>query len=748
MDAAWVDTVSDLWKDDDPIDFIKLEKEHQLLAFEARGSLPYSGAREPPGRQPLLICLTGFGHQRDEIAEKIAAHGGKHTDDLTRRCTHLVVSRPEGKKFTAAKSWNVRTVTLDWLNQSAERGMILEEDKFDPLLSAEEQGVGAWIKKDPRRQSLGKRSRSAVTAGGEEGTRKLRKTASMKLSSQRNNLWGDILGRSDSREYSFAQEHETEAPVKQEKQTEPVRAVPAAPAAAPSGIFSNCIFYIYGFNEKRTSVLTQTIKSLDGLIASTLFEAANSNANHSFLIVPQNSQPDEHPQLPSDGLHVITEFYVEKCLHNRTFFDPADGDALGRPFPLFPIPGFSNLTVCTAAFTGIELSQVSRSVTQLGARYDEEFRQTTSVLVCKSLESMRKEKLRAALKWGVPVVTADWLWECISTGYNVPLDDFIYPEVKGRLRKKSESSLGDAPAPKPVSRMTERSHSEALVNTAKPPVAGMDPTAFDHDSPRKQSARPRSKNKKLPMPQDESAISAEFTTARTQPAPPTVDPPLTELSSASLNQSPSPPKSAAPSKQQPATRTKSDPTPDKPASKEDTNEQASADDEAEVAAAAAAAKRRAAAKDAERQALTSKLTTLLDSTAASAGADDTPNTNNNNDGDSNPASHPAPRPRKRQILGRAISNVSAGSSAASAPAASVAVAAATMGLDHGHEDAGEEGTPPPPQMTQIGYLDPEAQDHKAALMDRMMGGSGDLGKTTKAAANKASVVSGRSLRRR
>lgn len=722
MDAAWIDAVLRLWKNDEKIDFVALEKEHQLKPFEIRGSMQQTREGEPSGRQSLLICLTGFGYQRDEIAEKIIANGGRHTDDLTRRCTHLVVNKPEGKKFTAAKSWHIRTVSLDWLDKSAARGMILDEDKFDPLLPPEEQGVGAWVQKDPRRQSLGKRTRSSTSGGTGEGTRKLRKTASMKLNSQRSNLWGDILGRSDSREYSFAKDNEPEEPTRKAPLKDERGELARPSEHAEEGIFTGCVFYIHGFSDQRTSVLAQTIRGLGGQISSTLYEAANTKTTNRFLIVPQNSQPDAHPQISHENLHVVTEFYVEKCLHNRRFFAPGDHHALGRPFPLFPIPGFGELTICTAAFTGIELSQVARSIAQLGGKFEEQFRRGTSVLVCKSLESMRKEKLRAALTWGVPVVSADWLWECISTGYNVPVDDFIFPELKDRIQKRTTSTEGP-PEKKSDTRHIQRTHSEPVpkhVNRpiAKPsPAAGVDPTAFDHDSPGKQQANTRSK--KQSIPHEDSTLSADFNTARTHPAPTKFDPPLTELSSASLNKSPSPPKPASLVLPH-LPRTTSDRTPDKAPEETDAQEEEETEES-----------KRRAAKVAERQALTSRLTTLLDSTAAPAviGNEDNPQ-------------QPAPRPRKRQILGRAISNVSAGSSASAS-----ATASTNTDQQHGEAESHQQQDPPP--QTQIEYYDPEAQDHKAALMERMMGGTGEVSRTARVSSKvPANVVGGRSLRKR
>jgi DNA replication regulator DPB11 len=727
MDAAWIEDLSEIWKNDDEIDYRQLENKYQLKPLEKRGIDPTVQPQQGEARRDsLLICLTGFGDQRDEIAHKITSNGGLYTGDLTRRCTHLIVNKPEGKKYAAAKAWGIHPVTLAWLEQSVARRMILEETKFDPTLPPEEQGKGAWVTRELKR-SLSKRSKSAVGIGAEEGPRKLRKTASMKLSSQHSHIWGDILGRSTSREYSFAQDNKPEdANPPQDQQQQPQRAEaqpPPPPPLAPEdqGIFTNCFFYIHGFTAQRTSVLEQTLVTLGASICSSLHEAALGKTprppRSRFLIVPQASQPDTHPQESYDNVHVVTEYYIEKCLHNKQCFDPTE-HVLGRPFPFFPIPAFADLVICSAAFTGIELNQVARAAAQLGAKFDGEFRKTTSVLICKDITSMRKEKLRMALKWGVPVVSADWFWECISTGFKVPLDDYIFPEIKSRYSEKAQ--VTPKPAPKPVSegraqhKSIQRTHSEPAVkptkaNLPKPPSgAGVDTTGFDEDSPEKPSRKVTTKSTA-----PDSAISADFATARTHqkttnslPKEIDFDALLAEVPQARLNRSPSPTKqhTALP-------RTRSDPT-SKAATEPQTEEigdvspnlqetpfQQTKQQTAEEA--------RLRAKAAERQALSSKLTSLIETTTPnlpSFASDDTEQS--------------APRPRKRQLFGRAISNASNTSSVASR-------SAAELHDVFGDEDKDAENQSEPP-ATQLEYRDDKAKECRAALMSRMMGGSGEV----------------------
>ncbi|KAH7307978.1 BRCT domain-containing protein [Stachybotrys elegans] len=697
MDAQWVEAVRELWKHDDEIDFDALEAQYTLKPLETSGERSTSQPNSPPTRGALQICLTNFGRQRNEIADTIVANGGKHTADFTRQCTHLIVNEPEGKKYAAAKTWNIYTVTLDWLLQSIERGMILDETKFDPLLPPDQQGKGAWTK----RVASAKRSRSEASLVSEDGPRKLSKTASLKLRSQGQTIWGDILAKPAPKE-TLADSCSDDPSVSREAQQRP-----SEPVQQDRGIFGDCVFRIHGFNAPRTAVLEQTIASLGGLLSPSIDDAALRPAPrepfHRFLIVPQNSQPDTHPQTTHENLYIITEFYIEQCLHKKRFHHPND-HVLGRPFPRFPIPGFDSLRICKAVFTGIELSQVGRAVTQLGGRFQDELHKETSVMVCESLKGMREDKLKFALLWGIPIVSADWLWECISTGYNVPVEDFIYPELKKHYQAKDTRKPKGAM--KHISNIFTDADAELpSTDQPKPPAgAGVDTTAFEAT---KQKPQPR------PMAQQDSTISAEFFTPpthRVNSAPSHLDKPATsevmsppkpiftrETTVPKRTESEPFPKSAAVDAKQPDRLPSAPPTIHQDAESRGTEEKRKAEEDQKRA------------KDAERQALTSKITSLIHSTTEGAVVQE------------EDASKTVPRPRRRQILGRAISNVSNGSSIASVDASK-----SNIDTPRPAEIADSEDEDAQPPATQLGYSDPEAQEYKAALLSRMMGENGEI----------------------
>ncbi|KAK1773174.1 hypothetical protein QBC45DRAFT_428319 [Copromyces sp. CBS 386.78] len=465
MAAGWIEALRKLWVEDADIDFIALEKEWQMKPFETGGGEPnlVDGTTEP--RQKLLICSTGFmeAEERQHIIDMVEKGGGTYTGDLTRRVTHLVVYKPEGRKYQAAQNWGIRTVSVEWINDCVERGLILDEKCYDPLLPQNERGVGAWNRQSGRVASLGKRLRETAVEGQETGRRKLRKTASIKLNSQRDSLWGSILGVPPAATSSPAA---APAPLAGASQAQPTPSAPAQrdPSQQPSGpaqsvdtqgsrlssfgiphddfIFAYCCFYVAGFAPKETEILTNTVASLGGVVCQTLDECASASGAqmaHRFLVVPQNSQPDSHPRLP-ENVYIITEFYIERCLHKKYFFDPNE-HVLGRPFPLFPVPDFDTLSISTAGFTGVDLNHVDKAIRQLGARYEERFTADVSVLVAPSVSVIRKQKLDMALLWKVPIVRAEWLWRCIATGFKCPIEDFLFPELNQKIRPEEPPAL-------------------------------------------------------------------------------------------------------------------------------------------------------------------------------------------------------------------------------------------------------------------------------------------------------------------
>jgi DNA replication regulator DPB11 len=391
---------------------------------------------------------------------------------LTKQITHLISFRTEGAKYKAAKSWGLRIVSIEWLRDSLERGMILDEKLYDPALPAEERGKDAWDKTKPKRTSLGKRSRDDSTTGLEGGKRKLRRTASTKLSTQNDGLWGDIVGGGAVAQVSRSGQWETDDTdaLPGDKNAQPENAKVNTKSGLlqstienPSrkiGMFNTCRFYLHDFPPPHRQILHEHVVFNDGEISKSIEDLVSpekSPQSRLFRIVSHDLPVSELPPLPESQLPVqtITVWWLERCLHRKEFMDPAK-HIIGRPFPIFPIEGFSELTVSTSAFSGIDLLHVTKAVRLIGAKYSEDMTPGSSILITKSSTAVRKDKFDHAQEWRVPIVTADWLWDSIKAGTKLSWSKY---RIRSQQRSDSAPNTNEKILTKALPRL-DRSKSE------------------------------------------------------------------------------------------------------------------------------------------------------------------------------------------------------------------------------------------------------------------------------------------------
>ena len=129
---------------------------------------------------------------RKRLEDIVKNNGGEYRGDLSKEVTHLIAFKPAGKKYEFAKTWDIRVVSTEWLQQSLERGMILDESLFDPHLEPGRRGENAWVRRTVLTSVLSKRSREDDNVAAP--ARKLRRTASAKGSIQQDGIWTDIVG--------------------------------------------------------------------------------------------------------------------------------------------------------------------------------------------------------------------------------------------------------------------------------------------------------------------------------------------------------------------------------------------------------------------------------------------------------------------------------------------------------------------------------------------------------------------------
>lgn len=222
--------------------------------------------------------------QRQYISDTVEKHGATYHGDLTKSVTHLIAAAPGGKKYEYARNWDIKIVSLEWFQDSIERGMVLEEKCYDPIRPKEEQGKEAWNRAAISNVALGKRGRvldRATPATDANPKRKLRRTASAMLGSQNESIWADITAgglamKNDetddwnnqvdesfmdnraltlnkggiSKESSTIAEQTT---TEDHPAANPTHRTPGLPLRRQEGIFEGRVAFVHGFDDTKVS---------------------------------------------------------------------------------------------------------------------------------------------------------------------------------------------------------------------------------------------------------------------------------------------------------------------------------------------------------------------------------------------------------------------------------------------------------------------------------------------------------------
>ena len=459
LQPSWIEAVREAWMEGGDVDVKELERKHKTP--------PFTG---------FQVCVTGFENieQRNEIAHTAEAHGATYHGDLTRVVTHLIAAKPEGNKYNAAKSWGLHIVSLKWFEDSIWRGMALDEKLYDPTVPAEEQGIGAFRVYPNPRTSLGKREREGDAQ--DAGKKKLRRTASSRLESQSQDMWQDISVRSvssrqsdadqwqDQEEHSTIHVSETTSGVARASKT--IQEPTTEASEAPIGLFTGSHILIHGFERTKTKLLQQYLEPNGARVAQTTADLEDASHDPSFvaryLLIPHTSSPpiSPTPEVPP-GTFVVTEWWVERCIHYKRAFDP-ETDALSRPLADAVIPGFADLMVSTTGFAGVDLRQVAEAVRLMGATYQEKVVPSSSVLISGSA-SIKKEKAFYAQKHHIPIVSADWLWACLDFKKRVSFDKFLVSLPAMDARDFPGEASAGSPAPSDTQQASNKESAKAWV---------------------------------------------------------------------------------------------------------------------------------------------------------------------------------------------------------------------------------------------------------------------------------------------
>lgn len=443
----WIPAVRQTWMEGVDVPLQLLEDQYRLPTFHE-----------------LKVCITGFEDpdQRKELETLINKHGGEYRGDLRKDCTHLLCFTPAGAKYASAKAWgNICTVSIEWLTMSIERGLILDEQYFDPSLPPEVRGKDAWKRMERRSPSL-KRTRTDDMKTGP--SRKLRRTASSRFASD--SVWQDLLptdapnaaavtGAARASGDESLETNTAKDGLQSGISADSLHGIAGranASIAKPTirrGLFFGKRFLLHGFDSRRIQLLRQHLESQDAEVECDVAvfsqQSTTSDIDAKFTIIPHSSSDEEVRSVPqTTDTQLVTELWVEKCLHSKAYIEP---QSIHGPFK-HPVAGFDKLSISSTGFEGVDLMHVTKIVKLLGATYSDSLTKKTSLVLCQG-ESMTRQKFKHAIAWGIPAIQSAWLWECAQSGELKAWDDLLEQpnmQIRPLVQKAAPLVEGQPPA--------------------------------------------------------------------------------------------------------------------------------------------------------------------------------------------------------------------------------------------------------------------------------------------------------------
>lgn len=230
-----------------------------------------------------------------------------------------------------------------------------------------------------------------------------------------------------------------------------------------TGIFENIVFAFLGYKREQIDHLAKIVASHNG---STSTDIQATEVTH--VVVNSNADPNDiKPQIEnlSSSVIVATEWFIERSLFYKEFIC----DVWGTFVSFRNIPELQNLSISISGFTGVELLHIEKLIQLLGGKFEPTFTPKQQVLISKP----RSSKFDYALKWKVPIVSANWLWECAKTGTSVPLtEEWVLDGVD-----RKNTILAGKPFGKEETKELKGNYMEATKTTVKPSTKKVSTTA-------------------------------------------------------------------------------------------------------------------------------------------------------------------------------------------------------------------------------------------------------------------------------
>lgn len=376
-----------------------------------------------------------------ELEATLKLLGASVLASLTPDMTYVVSTDTAGRRYTVSKQWGIPAVHPLWVYDSCLRGAALDPKYYlvdgdgGPVYN---QGCQAW-----RRLYRARQEREPARAERRE-----------RVPRREHRAWASLIGRAPAAAASESRDRAWDE-VNTDNDSDDgdaLNVVDSMVASRKPPLFAGMAFFPLGLSVLQAKLLLSVLLSHLGTVVSSADDsrvthivvlARNGPAAHSMLLMLPKSTSR---RVENGAVAIVTDWFIERSI----FYGELRDDVWGRPLAGL-VPLKTRFLVCLTGFTGVELLHLEKLIDLLGLQFCDVLNAKRDLLVAnvnvfreafegkspalfaysfpeivdcpvhvngdtaKSVLAVSaKNKLAAAKKWGIPVVSIAFIWECVQ----------------------------------------------------------------------------------------------------------------------------------------------------------------------------------------------------------------------------------------------------------------------------------------------------------------------------------------------
>ncbi|KAG5419062.1 DPB11 [Candida metapsilosis] len=379
----------------------------------------------------------------ESLFREFTQNGGQAKESLSNHQDCMISAESRGTRYNKAIEWGIPVVHPVWIIDSIIRGAALEFDDYlltNDTSETYENGCNVW---QELFEKANKPVTKEVTRPSLEGPKKLNR-------GRRTEIWNSIMDHTNYERKGLVTDKTWDEESDSENNEE-IEYVKPVETKKRSSLFLGFKFLLVGFTARESDLLSGGIETFQGEITADIGDTTMTH-----IIVPANKGSETsqllraipssiRSMITSGDIKVVTEFFIERSI----FYKKVVLDRWGQPIKGL-IHSSRRFKVSTSGFTGIELLHIEKLTKFLNFEYCESFSEHRDLLIlninlfkesfiknlpklfqypnkdilnCPTYQSGQssvsllsaKNKIDAAKKWSIPVVSIAYLWEIFET---------------------------------------------------------------------------------------------------------------------------------------------------------------------------------------------------------------------------------------------------------------------------------------------------------------------------------------------